>query len=169
MGRNLTPYNVPGAFSAPSGNVNYEVSPMNDSSVIDSPNDLIGTTVQANQLYSLNEYGPEGGYNNIISTDGEPLPVTPNQGEYGQDDAQIDLVNEFYIDSAYIKNIYGPESGYKDLVIITDNFNNLQYFSPYATSNGSVFQSVPINFLYSIYSPFEILTSSNPTGTPGPL
>jgi hypothetical protein len=149
--------------------VNYEVSPMNDSSVIDSPNDLIGTTVQANQLYSLNEYGPEGGYNNIISTDGEPLPVTPNQGEYGQDDAQIDLVNEFYIDSAYIKNIYGPESGYKDLVIITDNFNNLQYFSPYATSNGSVFQSVPINFLYSIYSPFEILSSSNPTGTPGPL
>jgi len=169
MGRNLQPYNVPGAYSPPSGNVNYEVSPMNDSSVIDSPNDLIGTTVQANQLYSLNEYGPEGGYNNIISTDGEPLPVTPNQGEYGQDDAQIDLVNEFYIDSAYIKNIYGPESGYKDLVIITDNFNNLQYFSPYATSNGSVFQSVPINFLYSIYSPFEILSSSNPTGTPGPL
>jgi len=169
MGRNLTPYNVPGAYSPPSGNVNYEVSPMNDSSVIDSPNDLIGTTVQANQLYSLNEYGPEGGYNNIISTDGEPLPVTPNQGEYGQDNAEIDLVNEFYIDSAYIKNVYGPESGYKDLVIITDNFNNLQYFSPYATSNGSVFQSVPINFLYSIYSPFEILSSSNPTGTPGPL
>ena len=169
MGRNLTPYNVPGAYSPPSGNVNYEVSPMNDSSVIDSPNDLIGTTVQANQLYTLNEYGPEGGYNNIISTDGEPLPVTPNQGEYGQDNAEIDLVNEFYIDSAYIKNVYGPESGYKDLVIITDNFNNLQYFSPYATSNGSVFQSVPINFLYSIYSPFEILSSSNPTGTPGPL
>jgi len=169
MGRNLPPYNVPGAYSPPSGNVNYEVSPMNDSSVIDSPNDLVGTTVQANQLYSLNEYGPEGGYNNIISTDGEPLPVTPNQGEYGQDDAQIDLVNEFYIDSAYIKNIYGPESGYKDLVIITDSFSNLQYFSPYATSNGSVFQSVPINFLYSVYSPFEILTSSNPTGTPGPL
>jgi len=169
MGRNLTPYNVPGAYSPPSGNVNYEVSPMNDSSVINSPNDLIGTTVQANQLYTLNEYGPEGGYNNIISTDGEPLPVTPNQGEYGQDNAEIDLVNEFYIDSAYIKNVYGPESGYKDLVIITDNFNNLQYFSPYATSNGSVFQSVPINFLYSIYSPFEILSSSNPTGTPGPL
>jgi hypothetical protein len=41
MGRNLTPYNVPGAYSPPSGNVNYEVSPMNDSSVIDSPNDLI--------------------------------------------------------------------------------------------------------------------------------
>jgi len=169
MGRNLVPYTVPGAYSPPSGNVNYEVSPMNDSSVIDSPNDLIGTTVQANQLYSLNEYGPEGGYNNIISTDGEPLPVTPNQGEYGQNNAQIDLVNEFYIDSAYIKNSYGPEGGYKDLIIITDNFNDLQYFSPYATSNGSVFQSVPINFLYSIYSPFEILTSSNPTGNPGPL
>jgi Leucine-rich repeat (LRR) protein len=79
MGRNLTPYNVPGAYSPPSGNVNYEVSPMNDSSVIDSPNDLIGTTVQANQLYSLNEYGPEGGYNNIISVDNITLPNSLQQ------------------------------------------------------------------------------------------
>ena len=68
MGRNLAPYNVPGAYSPPSGNVNYEVSPLNDSPIVDSPNDLIGTTVQANQLYPLNEYGPDGGYNNIIST-----------------------------------------------------------------------------------------------------
>ena len=169
MARNLVPYNVPGAFSPPSGDVNYEISPMNDNSVIDSPNDLIGTTVLANQLYPLNEYGPNGGYNNIISTDGAPLPVESNKGEYDLSDAQIDLVNEFYIDSAYIKNSYGPEGGYKDLIIVTDNFNSLQYFSPYATQNGSVFQSAPINFLYSIYSPYDILISDNPTGNPGPL
>ena len=167
--RNLQPYNVPGAYSPPAGNVAYEVSPLQDSSVIDSPNDLVGTTVQANNLYSLNEYGPEGGYNNIINTNNPPLPVTPNQGEYGQDDAQIDLVNEFYIDTAYIKNIYGPESGYKDLVILTDNISDLQYFSPYSVTNDNLFVSAPINFLYSVYSPFEILLSDNPTGSAGSL
>ena len=68
LARNLQPYNVPGAYTPPAGNLTYEISPLQDSSVIDSPNDLIGTTVQANNLYALNEYGPEGGYNNIINT-----------------------------------------------------------------------------------------------------
>ena len=169
LARNLQPYNVPGAYTPPAGNLTYEISPLQDSSVIDSPNDLIGTTVQANNLYALNEYGPEGGYNNIINTNNPPLPVTPNQGEYGQDDAQIDLLNEFYIDTAYIKNIYGPESGYKDLVTLTDNISDLQYFLPYSITNDALFVSAPINFLYSVYSPFEILLSDNPTGSPGSL
>ena len=164
MGRNLVPYNVPGTYSPPSGNVNYEVSPLSDSSVIDSPNDLIGTTVQANQLYPLNEYGPEGGYNNIISTNGAPLPVDSNQGEYSQNNAQIDLVNEFYIDSAYLKNNYGPESGYKDLIIITDIITNQQLFLPY-TNNGGF----PVTFNPSTYSPIQILLDDNPQGTNGLL
>ena len=164
MARNLAPYNVSGAYSPPSGDVNYEISPLNDSSVIDSPNDLVGTTVQANQLYPLNEYGPEGGFTNIISTDGAPLPVESNKGEYGLNDAQIDLVNEFYIDSAYIKNSYGPESGYKDLVIITDIITNQQLFLPY-TNNGGF----PITFNPSSYSPIQILLDDNPQGTNGLL
>jgi hypothetical protein len=164
MNRNLPPYNVPGAFSPPSGNVNYEVSPLNDSSVIDSPNDLIGTTVLANQLYPLNAYGPDGGYNNIISTNGAPLPVDSNQGEYGQDDAEIALVNEFFIDAAYIKNIYGPESGYKDLYVVTDVIQNAQYFLPYSDTEG-----VPFIFIPSSYTPFQILIDDNPQGSSGLL
>jgi hypothetical protein len=164
MGRNLQPYNVPGAYSPPSGDVNYEVSPLSDSPIIDSPNDLIGTTVQANQLYPLNEYGPEGGYSNIISTDGAPLPVDSNQGEYGQSNAQIDLVNEFYIDSAYLKNSYGPESGYKDMIIITDIITNQQLFLPYANNGG-----FPLTFNPSSYSPIQILLEDNPQGSNGLL
>jgi len=164
MARNLAPYNVPGAYSPPSGDANYEISPLNDNPVIDSPNNLIGTTNQANQLYPLNEYGPEGGYNNIISTDGPPLPVDSNQGEYGQDDAQLDLVNEFFIDNAYIKNTFGPEGGYKDLVIVTDIISNSQYFLPYSDNSG-----FPLIFSPSTYTPLQILINDNPTGSNGPL
>ena len=165
MGRNLPPYSVPGAYSPPSGNVNYEVSPLNDIEVIDSPNDLVGTTNQANQLYPLNEYGPEGGYNNIISTNGAPLPVESNKGEYNQDDAQIDLVNEFYIDLAYIKNSYGPEGGgYKDLIIVSDLQLNQQFFLPYSNNSG-----FPLTFNPSVYSPFQILLEDNPQGSNGSL
>jgi len=164
MGRNLPPYNVPGAYSPPSGNVNYEATPLNDNSVIDSPNDLIGTTVQANELYSLNEYGPEGGYNNIISTDGAPLPVTPNQGEYGQDDAQIDLINEFFIDTAYLKNSYGPSDGYKNLITITDLVPNSQFFLPYSNDSG-----FPLVFNPSVYTPIQILLENDPQGSNGLL
>jgi len=164
MGRNLAPYNVEGAYSPPSGDVNYEVSPLNDSSVIDSPNNLIGTTNQANELYPLNEYGPDGGYDNIISTDGAPLPVESNKGEYGYDDAQIDLVNEFYIDAAYIKNVFGPEGGYKDLLILTDIIPNSQFFLPYANNAG-----FPITFNPSTYTPLQILLDDNPQGSNGSL
>ena len=164
MGRNLPPYNVPGSYSPPSGDVNYEATPLSDSSVIDSPNDLIGTPVQANELYSLNEWGPEGGYSNIVSTDGPPLPVNPNQGEYGQDDAQIDLINEFFIDVAYLKNIYGPSDGYKNLITITDIVQNSQFFLPYSNDFGS-----PIVFNPSVYTPIQILLEDNPQGSNGLL
>lgn len=164
MGRNLPPYNVPGSYSPPAGDVNYEATPLSDSSVIDSPNDLIGTPVQANELYQLNEWGPEGGYSNIVSTNGPPLPVDPNQGEYGQDNAQIDLINEFFIDVAYLKNIYGPSDGYKDLIIITDIIQNSQFFLPYSNNFGS-----PIVFNPSVYTPIQILTEDNPQGSNGLL
>ena len=164
MGRNLPSYNVEGAYSSPSGNVNYEISPLRDSQVIDSPNNLIGTTNQANELYPLNQWGPEGGFTNIISTDGAELPVDSNHGEYGLDDADIDLVNEFYIDIAYVKNVYGPEGGYKDLFIVTDLIPNTSFFLPYADNQGT-----PITFTPSQYTSLQILLDNNPQGSNGAL
>ena len=103
IARNLAPYNVPGAYTAPAGDVVYEATPLSDNSVIDSPNDLVGTAAQANELYPLNEYGPEGGYSVIVNTNNPPLPVESNQGEYGYEDSDLELINEFYIDAAYVK------------------------------------------------------------------
>ena len=159
LARNLQPYSVPGSYSPSSNSVNYETN-LSVANVIDSPNSLISTNQLANSLYSLNEYGPEGGYDGKYSVPGAPLPVESNSGPYAPTDTVLDLVNEFYIDAAYVQNIYGPEGGYKDLVIITDVVGNPKMYTPYWD---------PSTFVTSSYSPYEIVFSNNPNGTNGPL
>ena len=159
LSRNLQPYSVPGSYSPSSNSVNYETN-LSVANVIDSPNGLISTNQLANSLYSLNEYGPEGGYDGKYSVPGAPLPVDSNSGPYAPTDTVLDLVNEFYIDAAYVQNIYGPEGGYKDLVIITDVVGNPKMYTPYWD---------PSTFVTSSYSPYEIVFSNNPNGTNGPL
>jgi hypothetical protein len=160
IARNLAPYQVQGVYTPPAGNVTYEVSPLNNSNVIDSPDTYISTNQFAQQLYPLNEYGPEGGFIGKYTIPGAPYPVEPNKGPYDPTDTILDLVNEFYIDAAYIQNKYGPEGGYKDLVIITDIVLSDKYYLPYWD---------PSIFVPSVYSPYEILTSSNPNGSNGTL
>jgi len=159
LARNLQPYSVPGSYSPSSNSVNYETN-LSVANVIDSPNGLISTNQLANSLYSLNEYGPEGGYDGKYSVPGAPLPVDSNSGPYSPTDTVLDLVNEFYIDAAYVQNIYGPEGGYKDLVIITDVVGNPKMYTPYWD---------PSTFVTSSYSPYEIIFSNNPNGSNGPL
>ena len=159
LARNLQPYSVPGSYSPSSNSVNYETN-LSVANVIDSPNGLISTNQLANSLYSLNEYGPEGGYDGKYSVPGAPLPVVSNSGPYAPTDTVLDLVNEFYIDAAYVQNIYGPEGGYKDLVIITDVVGNPKMYTPYWD---------PSTFVTSSYSPYEIVFSNNPNGSNGPL
>ena len=161
IARNLAPYNIPGAYSPPAGNVTYEISPLQDLTVVDSPNNYISTNQFANGLYPLNEYGPEGGYIGKYNVPGQPLPVDSNQGPYDPTDPNfqsIDLVNEFFIDAAYIQNKYGPEGGFNDLFTITDIQLSNQYF-----------QSYDEPFVTSLYKPYQILSSQNPSGTDGTL
>ena len=160
IARNLAPYQVQGAYTAPSGNVTYEATPLGDSNVIDSPDVLISTNQGANQLYSLNEYGPEGGYSGKYNVPGAPYPVEPNKGPYDPNDTILDLINEFYIDTAYIQNKFGPEGGYKDLVVITDIITSDKMYLPYWD---------PSIFVPSFYSPYEILSNTNPNGSNGSL
>ncbi len=160
IARNLAPYQVQGVYTAPSGNVTYEATPLGDSNVIDSPDTLISTNQGANQLYSLNEYGPDGGYGGKYTVPGAPYPVEPNKGPYDPNDTVLDLINEFYIDTAYIQNKFGPEGGYKDLVVITDVITSDKMYLPYWD---------PSIFVPSFYSPYEILSSTNPNGSNGTL
>ena len=162
IARNLPPYQVEGSFNPQSGNVVYEISPLNNSNVIDSPDNLISTNQLANNLYPLNEWGPDGGFLGKYSVPGSPLPVESNNGPYDPTDSALDLINEFYIDAAYIRNMFGPEGGYKDLIIITDLQLSSQYYLPY-------YDGVPTIFIPSSYTPYSILLSSNPSGDMGNL
>ena len=156
MAKNLSSYTVPGAYTPPSGSLNYEIS-QTVSNVIDSPDTLIKDDPYAQLLYPLNEYGPNGGYNLNITYNNPPLPVDSNQGEYNPNDTALDLVNEFFIDASFIENRYGPEGGFRDMVVIDSIQNNNKLYLPYFT------------FTPSFYSPFELLTSNGPIGSNGPL
>ena len=159
MAKNLAPYSVQGVYTPPANQVNYETI-LGVSNVIDSPGELITNDPYGNLLYPLNEYGPNGGYNLEINFNGPPLPVNSNQGEYNPNDTALDLLNEFFIDAAYIQNGYGPAGGYNDLVIITDVENNNKIYQPYWE---------PPSFAPSTYSPYNILLSNNPIGSNGLL
>lgn len=159
MNRNLRPYNITGVFTPPSGPINYETV-LTDSEVIDSPNDLISRNPFANRLYPLNEYGPNGGFNLDITFNGPPLPQQSNSGEYDPNETQMDLLNEFFIDAAYVENRYGPIGGFSDMIIIDNIQNNNKIYVPYWD---------PPTFIPSTYTPYEIYLSDNPAGSSGLL
>lgn len=160
--RNLTPYNVPGSYTSPGNPINYETN-LNVSNVVDSPNNYVSTNLFASDLYPLNEYGPEGGFGNPIGVNLTPV-LDPNQGPYYPLNAEqmegLAIVNEFFIESAYVTNKWGPAGGYKDLVIITDTFLTNPIYQPFWN---------PGYYNYSSYSLFNIVFQDDPIGSNGPL
>ena len=157
LSRNLVPYSVTGVYTPSSSGINTELT-LSNYNVIDSPNELITNGNFANQLYPLNEYGPDGGYNTTINYNGAPLPVNSNQGEYSPNDTVLDIINEFFIDSAYINNYYGPVGGFNNMYGVTTQILGQPIHQPYGT-----------NFIASSYSPYAILLSSDPVGSDGLL
>jgi hypothetical protein len=158
LARNLTPYSVTGVYTPPVSNINSEIT-LSNFNVVNSPDELISENPFADQLYPLNEYGPNGGFDNDITFNGPPLPVNSNQGEYSPNDTVLDLVNEFFIDAAYLDNYYGPVGGFNDMYGVTTQILGQPIHQPY----------LPTTFVASSYSPYEILLSTNPTGTNGTL
>jgi hypothetical protein len=159
LAKNLVPYSVTGVYTPPISNIDTEVV-INNFNVIDSPGNLITNDPFAKQLYPLNEYGPTGGYNLNINYNGVPLPVNSNKGEYDPTDTVLDLVNEFFIDAAYIDNYYGPVGGFNDMYSVTTQILGIPIHQPYGYG---------ATFIPSTYSPYAILLSTNPTGSDGTL
>jgi hypothetical protein len=158
LGRNLKPYRIPGVFT-PRGSTTY-IANINDYNVIDSPGEILTNGTFSRDLYPLNEYGPTGGYKLNINFNNPPLTKDSNKGEYDPNDTQLDIINEFYIDAAFITNKYGPEGGYNSLVVIDDLQNNEKISLPYWD---------PPIFNPSSYSAYNILTKPNPSGSDGLL
>jgi len=160
LGRNLKkPYEVSGYWYPPFLESTEQYTPrlMN---VVDSPNEIENREYQRDN-YLLNSYGPNGGYNEVLFNNNSSS-ISPNQGEYSPNETNLDLVNEFYIDAAFIENIYGPEGGFNDMVVIDDIQNNNKLYLPY-------YDLSPTNFVPSTYSSYNLLISNNPSGSNGLL
>jgi len=157
--RNLPPYNVPGAYTSPGNPVNYETN-IGSLNVVDSPNNYVSTNLFANDLYPLNEFGPDGGFGPPVNVNLVPV-LDPNQGPYyPKEGTNLDIINEFFIESAYVTNKWGPSGGYKDLVVITDIINAGNIYQPYWN---------PGYYVYSSYPTFNLVFQDDPNGSNGPL
>jgi hypothetical protein len=83
--RNLTPYaKSPNQATLP---INTEYI-QSDTSVQDSPDQLIDQPTFANKLYPLNQWGNEGGYEQVPDP-GSLMNTKSNEGENGFQDAHI--------------------------------------------------------------------------------
>ena len=158
--RNLTPYAK--SPNRPTLPVNTEYV-QSDTSVQDSPDQLIDIPSFANQLYPLNQYGNEGGYEQVPDP-GALLNTKSNEGEYGFQDANI-------IDQSL------PESQkWKPLNVYSNGsqlpLDSAQFFTSLGrpiTTNTSNNQPYPTTFVPSRYSPLSILLSNDPIGSNGLL
>jgi hypothetical protein len=156
--RNLTPYAKAPNRPTPPFNTEYIQS---DTSVQDSPDQLIDEPSFANKLYPLNQYGNEGGYEQVPDPGGL-MNTKSNEGEYGFQDANI--VGQSLPESQKWKplNVYSNGSqvqldsaeffGSLDKPLTTNNYNNQPY---------------PTTFVPSTYSPVSILLSPDPSGSNG--
>ena len=158
--RNLTPYAK--SPNRPTLPVNTEYV-QSDTSVQDSPDQLIDIPSFANQLYPLNQYGNEGGYEQVPDP-GALLNTKSNEGEYGFQDANI-------LDQSL------PESQKWKPLNVYSNGNQLpldsaQFFTSLGrpiTTNTSNNQPYPTTFVPSRYGPLSILLSNDPIGSNGLL
>ena len=135
--RNLQPYNVEGAFQSSNSEPYYETN-ISDNSVIDSPNVNNEIFTEAQQNIIPNQYGPTGGFQDasgfISKTTGQVNENSSNQLEYWplQNDTNMDLINEPWINLAEISNRFIPNGGYEglffaDTKILTKNNGTSDY------------------------------------------
>jgi len=161
--RNLVPYAK--SPNRPSVQVPYEYI-SSDLSVIDSPDQLIDNPSLANQLYPLNRYGNEGGYEQVPDPNGLTNTIS-NQGEYGPGQQNAHIVDEGY-DAV---RLWRPLNAYADGLNVFDSaesFSSLETVRPDQDRQGNG-QPYPGSIVVSSYSPLSILLSPDPTGNNGSL
>jgi hypothetical protein len=158
--RNLTPYAK--APNRPTTSIDT-VYVQSDSSVQDSPDKLIDEPSFANKLFPLNQYGNEGGYEQVPDPN-TLLNTKSNEGEYGYQDANI--VDQSIVQSQKWKPLNVFSNGDQLPLDSAQFFDSLE--RPLAT-NTSNNQPYPTTFVYSNYSPISILLSTDPSGNNGLL
>ena len=158
--RNLTPYAK--APNRPTQPIDTEYVQSN-SSVQDSPDKLIDEPSFANKLYPLNQYGNEGGYEQVPDP-GALLNTKSNEGEYGYQDANI--VGQSLPESQKWKPLNVFSNGNEVALDGAEFFGSLN--RP-VTTNTQNNQPYPTTFVSSTYTPVSILLSPDPGGSNGLL
>lgn len=158
--RNLTPYIKSPSRPTPPFNTEHVQS---DTSVIDSPDQLIDEPTFANQLYPLNQYGNEGGYEQVPDPSAL-LNTKSNEGEYGYQDANI--VDQGYLESQRWKPLNVFSDGNELPFDSAEFFGTLDRPQTLSTLNN---QPYPTTFVPSSYGPLSILLSLDPGGSNGLL
>jgi len=159
--RNLKPYSK--SPNQPNLPLNYEYK-QSDLPVIDSPDTLIDLPTFANSLYPLNQWGNEGGYDQV--QDVNTLKNTKsNQGEYGPGQQDAKLINQALPESKIWKKLNAFGSGSDDVVDSGEYITQPDYIN-----SSSVYNNQPYpNFNNSMYTPVSILLSNDPLGDNGLL
>jgi hypothetical protein len=158
--RNLTPYaKSPNQATLPI-NTEYVQS---DTSVQDSPDQLIDQPTFANKLYPLNQWGNEGGYEQVPDP-GSLMNTKSNEGEYGFQDAHI--IDQAGPESKNWKKINPYSNGSSNLLDSANFFASLDQ----PTSGIGLYNNQPYpNFNPSSYSSISILLNKDPQGSDGLL
>jgi len=161
MVRNLAPYAK--SPNQPQPPITFPII-QQDLSVVDSPDALIDTPIFADTLYPLNQWGAEGGYEQVPDPNGL-LNTHSNEGEYGVQDAHI--IDEGYQESRTWKAL----NAYGDGLTVIDSaeaFSTLDVLQLNQGRTGNA-QPYPTTFNPSYYSPVSILLSADPLGSNGLL
>lgn len=157
--RNLSPYAK--APNRPSQPIDTEYI-QTDTSVQDSPDQLIDEPSFANQLYPLNQYGAEGGYKQVPDPNAL-LNNKSNEGEYGYQDANI--VEQSAIEQKKWKPLNVYSNGAQNQLDAAEFINSLD--KPIVYQNTQNNQPYPTTFVPSFYGPASILLSQDPQGSNG--
>ena len=159
--RNLTPYaKAPNRPSQPIDTPYVQT----DSSVQDSPDQLIDEPSFANKLYPLNQYGAEGGYKQVPDPS-SLLGSKSNEGEYGYQDANI--LGQSVVAQQKWKPLNVYSNGAEAQLDAADFIDSLE--TPITYQNTQNNQPYPTTFVPSSYGPASILLSRDPQGSDGLL
>jgi hypothetical protein len=159
--RNLAPYpKSPRRVTPPT---TYEIV-QSDLSVIDSPDELIDQPTFANRLYPLNQYGAEGGYEQVRDP-GTLQNTNSNEGEYGVQDA---FLLETGIQEAPEWKRLNPYGDTTNIIDSAEAFSSLEVLTATIAGQSNA-QPYPSTFVASFYTPSSILLSSSPRGSNGSL
>lgn len=157
---NLEPYFVKGSSTqtVPKNLTYTKETTWIDVPLINQP-DMVDTGVsEKKRLYTVNQYGPEGGYK--TSANNEVIVNNSNEGEFNFTSPQTKKFDEsqFLQKNLITKNLFGPQDGWGDAsseleLIIRQLTTRAEYYTYKASS----------------YSPINILLSKDPIGTLGTL